>query len=116
MVMPRVGSTSHLVVVAGKPLDFWPVAVNGDWIVTLDESGAEVVADYRLAIGASEEIVAMRSLDDPPAQPEGWWSEAGVRLPDLRAVLMHVLVETSTHAGQLDAVRELLDGRQYVVM
>jgi hypothetical protein len=29
---------------------------------------------------------------------------------------MHVLVETATHAGQLDAVRELLDGRQYIVL
>jgi hypothetical protein len=27
-----------------------------------------------------------------------------------------VLVETATHAGHLDAVRELLDGRQYIVL
>jgi hypothetical protein len=31
-------------------------------------------------------------------------------------VLVHVLVETATHAGHLDAVRELLDGRQYLVL
>jgi hypothetical protein len=31
-------------------------------------------------------------------------------------VLVHVLVETATHAGHLDAVRELLDGRQYIVL
>jgi hypothetical protein len=29
---------------------------------------------------------------------------------------VHVLVETATHAGHLDAVRELLDGHQYVVL
>ena len=35
---------------------------------------------------------------------------------DLRSVIVHVLVETATHAGQLDAVRELIDGRQYIVL
>lgn len=36
--------------------------------------------------------------------------------PDLRSVLLHVITETATHAGQLDAHRELLDGRQYIVL
>jgi hypothetical protein len=40
----------------------------------------------------------------------------GLEFPDRRAVMMHVLTETATHAGHLDAVRELLDGRQYVVL
>jgi hypothetical protein len=31
-------------------------------------------------------------------------------------VLLHVLTETSIHAGHLDAVRELIDGRQWVVV
>jgi hypothetical protein len=31
-------------------------------------------------------------------------------------VLVHVLVETSVHAGHLDLVRELLDGRQHIVL
>jgi hypothetical protein len=55
-------------------------------------------------------------LDDAPAQPEDWWESAGLHFPDLRTVLVHVLVETATHAGHLDAVRELLDGRQYIVL
>lgn len=33
------------------------------------------------------------------------------RLPDLRAVVLHVITETACHAGHLDAARELLDGR-----
>jgi hypothetical protein len=74
------------------------------------------VAAYQSAIGRADEIIAERSLEEPPAQPEDWWADAGVDLPDLRSVLMHVLVETATHAGQLDAVRELLDGHQYVVL
>jgi uncharacterized damage-inducible protein DinB len=104
------------VVVAGEPLDFWPEGENADWAVTPDEPAEEVLAAYRTAVERSDEIVAARSLDEPPARPEEWWAEAGVEFPDLRSVVMHVVVETATHAGQLDAVRELLDGRQYVVL
>lgn len=104
------------VVVAGEPLDFWPEGENGDWLVAPDESAEQVLTAYRAAIERSDEIVAARGLDEPPAQPESWWPEAGLEFPDLRAVIVHVLVETATHAGHLDAVRELLDGRQYVVL
>jgi hypothetical protein len=49
-------------------------------------------------------------------QPEDWWGDAGLDFPDLRTIIVHVLVETAVHAGHLDAVRELLDGRQHLVI
>jgi Protein of unknown function (DUF664) len=104
------------VVVAGEPLDFWPEGDHGDWRVDPDEPGEAVVEAYESAIERSDEIVNARGLDDAPAQPEDWWESAGLQFPDLRTVLVHVLVETATHAGQLDAVRELIDGRQYRVL
>jgi hypothetical protein len=104
------------VVVAGEPLDFWPEGDNGDWRVDPDERSADVLAAYRVAIARSDEIIAARALDDAPQQPEDWWAGAGIAFPDLRAVLVHVLVETSVHAGHLDAVRELLDGHQHLVL
>jgi hypothetical protein len=104
------------VVVAGEPLDFWPEGENADWRVEPDESAGDVIAAYEAAIVRSDEIIAERSLDDVPAQPEEWWAEAGLEFPDLRTIVVHVLVETATHAGHLDAVRELLDGRQYLVI
>lgn len=104
------------VVVAGEPLDFWPEGENGDWLVGDDEPSEHVVAAYRAACGRSDEIISARRLDEPPAQPEAWWPDAGLEFPDLRAVIMHVVVETATHAGHLDVVRELLDGRQYIVL
>ena len=104
------------VVVAGEPLDFWPEGDGADWVVEPDESAEDVLAGYRSAIERSDEIVAERSLDQSPAQPEDWWADAGIEFPNVRAVLVHVLVETATHAGHLDAVRELLDGHQYVVL
>ena len=104
------------VVVAGGPLDFWPEGANGDWQVQPDEPVADVIEAYRSAITRSDEVVSARALDEAPEQPEDWWEEAGLHFPDLRSVLVHVLVETSVHAGHLDAVRELLDGHQHLVI
>jgi hypothetical protein len=77
---------------------------------------ADVVAAYRSAIARSNEILSARPLDDPPTQPEAWWQDAGLAFPDVRTIVVHVLVETSVHAGHLDVVRELLDGRQHLVI
>jgi hypothetical protein len=104
------------VVMAGLPLDFWPEGHNADWDVAEDEPADAVIRQYRVAIGRSDEIIAGFDLDDPPHRPEDWWTDAGLSFPDLRAVLVHVIVETATHAGQLDAVRELIDGKQYLVL
>ena len=104
------------VVVAGEPLSFWPEGVNGDWQVGPDEPVAEVLDAYRSAIARSDEIISARSLSEAPQQPESWWHAAGLDFPDLRAIVVHVLVETSVHAGHLDVVRELLDGRQHLVI
>lgn len=104
------------VVVAGEPLDFWPEGDNGDWHVGPDEQVADVLAAYRSAIARSDEIISTRPFSDPPERPETWWQDAGLDFPDLRTIVVHVLVETSVHAGHLDAVRELLDGRQHIVI
>lgn len=103
-------------VVAGEPLDFWPEGEHGDWLVAPDESAGDVLQAYRSAIARADEIIAARHLDDPPHQPEDWWGQAELSFPDLRTIVIHVLVETSVHAGHLDAVRELLDGRQHLVL
>ncbi|HYI53840.1 MAG TPA: DUF664 domain-containing protein [Microlunatus sp.] len=34
----------------------------------------------------------------------------------MRSILLHTIIETSTHAGQLDVARELADGQQYIVL
>jgi uncharacterized damage-inducible protein DinB len=102
------------VVVAGGPLDWWPEGERADWRVDADESVQDVVAAYRSAIAASDRILAEVSLDAAPAHREPDWPAE--RFADVRSVVQHVVVETATHAGQLDAVRELLDGRQYIVL
>ena len=100
----------------GVPLDFWPEGHNADWNVPDDEPADAVLSQYHAAVASSDAIMTRFALDDPPTRPEDWWADAGLSFPDLRAVLLHVIVETATHAGQLDAVRELLDGKQYLVL
>ena len=104
------------VVVAGRPLDFWPEGDRGDWRVDPTEPAAAVVQAYRAAIACSNQIITEMALDDAPAQPEDWWGPAGLDFPDLPTVMVHVMIEIATHAGHLDAVRELLDGRQHLVL
>jgi hypothetical protein len=108
-------------VMGGEPLDYWPDHDDGhggpaDWRVADDEPPARVIEEYRSAIQTSDEVISALHLDSPPRLPEPWWDEAGMRVPDLRSVIVHVVIDTATHAGHLDAVREILDGRQHLVL
>jgi uncharacterized damage-inducible protein DinB len=99
-------------VVAGEP---WESIPNEDWQVAPHESAADVFAGYREAARRSDAVIAAADLDAAPAQPDPVWHSWGRDFPDVRTVLLHVVTETAVHAGHLDAVRELIDGRQWVV-
>ncbi len=74
---------------------------DGEWRVTADDSLTDAIADYRAACAESRTILAGRELDEQCASG----------LPaQLRWVLLHLIEETARHAGQLDVLRELLDG------
>jgi hypothetical protein len=103
------------VVVAGGPLDFWPAEDNGDWIIGAGTEPESVVDDYKRAIANSNRIIAATALSARPLRPEPEWSETGA-FADLRSILLHNIIETSTHAGQLDVVRELADGGQHLIL
>ena len=104
-------------IVAGESLDFFAPGPDGEpnaWVLDPDESGDDIRALYRAEVAAANVITADL---DPDAQPGQWdphWGDW--RLGDNRAVLLHVIVETANHAGHLDAVRELLDGHQHLVL
>lgn len=103
-------------VVSGEPLDFFPPGPNGDWQVGPEESGEDVLGLYREEIRLSNSVIAVTSFDAAPKQPDADWASWGMDFPDVRSVIMHVITETAVHAGHLDAVRELIDGRQWVVL
>lgn len=86
------------------------------WRPDPDIRAERILADYREATARADEVVRRTPLDAPLA----WWPAVifgdDWRLDDLREVLLHVIVETAAHAGQLDAARELVDGRQWLVL
>jgi hypothetical protein len=70
---------------------------------------AAVFAYYREQCRRSDEIFAATPLS---ATPRGRHpGPLGDEITDLRGVVLHVIEETARHAGHLDVVRELLDGR-----
>lgn len=89
--------------------------VQDGWRVPVTH-GAAAVEGYRSAVGRSREVLAGVDLGASPA----WWPPPEVFpfpafATNLQCVL-RVLTETATHAGHLDVVRELIDGRQHLVL
>ncbi|MCC2321159.1 DinB family protein [Cellulomonas xiejunii] len=91
-----------------EPLPRWddPGYANRDdlW-VTAQESRADVVAAYERAWRHADATIEALPIDAPGRVP--WWPQPDVLLFN---VMVHVLTETSRHAGHADILREQLDG------
>jgi len=103
-------------IVGGEPLEFFPEGPNAEWIVEPDTPADDVVGLYRGEIARANAVIDATGVDDPPRQSDPRWDEWQLDFPSLRVIMLHVITETACHAGHLDAVRELLDGRQWIVM
>jgi uncharacterized damage-inducible protein DinB len=84
------------------------------WTVGTDVAASEVLDLYRDETARADAVIAATPLDADPA----WWPDFFGDLPprSMMRTVMHVVTETATHAGHLDAVRELLDGRTWLVL
>jgi hypothetical protein len=80
------------------------------------DSGENVIALYQDEWRLANEIIATTAIGAPPARRDPEWENWGREFSDLRVIMLHMITETATHAGHLDATRELLDGRQWIVM
>ncbi|AWS39967.1 mini-circle protein [Streptosporangium sp. 'caverna'] len=67
----------------------------------------QLLEEYDRQCAVSNEIVAAHSLDDVGRHPDFRAAAA-----NLRWMLIHMVEETARHAGHMDAVRELLDGKK----
>jgi uncharacterized damage-inducible protein DinB len=99
-------------VMAGEDLEI-PQGYDG-WTAPEHQTDEELLEQYATECRLATEAVGSLSLDAEPA----WWFEDGGDPPysSLREVLLHVIVETATHAGHLDICRELVDGGQRLVL
>ena len=74
------------------------------------ETLAGLLAGYEEVARATDELVAsLPSLDAEQPLPEAPWYEKGAKW-SARMVLLHIIGETSQHAGHADIIREALDG------
>jgi Protein of unknown function (DUF664) len=102
-------------VIAGEPDVAGQLTAGAEthWHVPEGMSAEEVFADYRAAIARADVVIAAAA---PGQEPAAWPVEIWPtwRLPDVRHILIHVLTEVACHSGQLDAVRELIDGSTWL--
>jgi uncharacterized damage-inducible protein DinB len=74
------------------------------------ETLAGLLDDYAAAAGETDELLAaLPDLDAVQPLPEAPWHPKGASW-SARRVLLHVIAETSHHAGHADIIRESIDG------
>lgn len=76
-----------------------------DMWATEHETREEIIGRYRRVWEHSDATIAALDIDSPGHVP--WWPRPHVMLFN---VLVHMLTETSRHAGHADILREQLDG------
>ena len=90
-----------------EPLPSWDdLAARGtDMWATEHETRTEIVERYRRVWAHSDATIEALAIDAPGHVQ--WWPRPDVKLFN---VLVHMLTETSRHAGHADILREQLDG------
>jgi hypothetical protein len=87
------------------PLGAEPGAFENNHWAGAHETREGIVALYRRVWAHTDETVNTLSIDAPGRVP--WWPRPDVQL---FAMMVHVLNETTRHAGHADILREQLDG------
>ncbi|MEH0424093.1 DinB family protein [Streptomyces sp. B21-083] len=89
-----------------EPLPWWDDAgdAGADMWATEYETRDETVDRYRRVWEHSDATITALALDSPGHVP--WWPRPDVKLFN---ILVHMLTETSRHAGHADILREQLD-------
>ncbi|MEE1810071.1 DinB family protein [Streptomyces sp. BE133] len=90
-----------------EPLPRWDDEAErgADMWVTEHETRAEIVDRYRRVWDHADATIDALAIDAPGHVP--WWPRPEVKLFN---ILVHILTETSRHAGHADILREHLDG------
>lgn len=96
----------------------WSAWTEQDWadreasfVLLTQETLAEVLQTYADVAAQTDALVATVDLDAAQPLPDSPWFESGA-VRTARNVLLHVISETSQHAGHADIIREALDGKK----
>ncbi|MER6984903.1 DinB family protein [Streptomyces carpinensis] len=85
------------------------------WQVAPEVAALDVLDRYRQEAELADTVITTT----PAGAALTWWPHdlfGEPHLHTLRDVLLHVITETACHAGHLDAARELIDGRRWLVL
>lgn len=91
-------------VVTDEQFDADPQA---DWYATESESAADILDFYRRVWDFADETIDTHDLDAQGRVPH-WQGEKAI--VSLQQIMVHVLVDLTRHLGQVDVVREAIDG------
>lgn len=90
-------------------------AVSSDWAAAWtmfdDDTLDGLLATYEEVAAATDALVGELDLDQSYPLPKAPWFEPGATW-SVRRVLLHVIAETSQHAGHADILRETIDGQK----
>ncbi len=87
-----------------------PIDWAGQFRMADGETLAGLLDAYEQVARETDELVStLPDLDASHPLPEAPWFEPGARW-SVRRVLLHLIAETSQHAGHADIIRESLDG------
>jgi uncharacterized damage-inducible protein DinB len=86
-------------------------AWKAEWSLQPGETLASVLAEYADIARRTDELAATVDLDVSHALPPAPWFEKGASW-SVRRTLLHVIAETSQHAGHADILREAIDGQK----
>ncbi len=89
-----------------EPLPHWREADGSDMWATGDETREDIIGFYQRTWAHADKTIATLPIDAPGHVP--WWPTPEVKL---FTIMVHVLQDTTRHAGQADILREHLDGR-----
>ena len=86
-----------------------------DWVngfrMLEGETLASLLAGYEQVAAETDKLVATLDLDQSHPLPTAPWFEPG-KSWSVRRVLLHIIAETSQHAGHADILREAIDGQK----
>jgi hypothetical protein len=89
-----------------EPLPRWQDADGSDLWVAQDETREQIIGFYQRAWEHADATIKQLPIDASGRVP--WWPRPDVKLFNM---MVHVLQDTTRHAGHADILREQLDGR-----
>ncbi|HVX44473.1 MAG TPA: DinB family protein [Mycobacteriales bacterium] len=89
-------------------IEWDPDDYDADARIKPSESTADILAYFARARSATDEVIGSVEIDQSVVPPPGLGPGDPVTL---RWILIHVIEDMVRHAGQMDIIRELIDGR-----